>query len=395
MSKVILIDGRNCIFRHHFVNTKLSTDEGFPTGALYGCLNSMIALAKRLPDASFVWVWDGGGETWRHRFMNKLPQLDVKKKIENVKEAYGDVQFESDAFITTAVQESFQFLGTTPGGGKVYGKPYKEKPQGYKANRVYSESKKKDENKYPTDERQRALLQIPVLKLILDGAGFRNYEVRGLEGDDLIAILATYILSFPNKPEVIIHSGDRDFYQLLAHHRVKILTKLTEGKPLWVTPDEIEAKYGVRPRNWTKYRAWTGDSGDNIPHLFKVGPKTALKMLDAGMDPSNPDWKHVTEDAQIAFEKYFPLGIENMWQSVHGNYKLCQLVTKIDDDCLSEGVRKQLEQIFIPMRAIDPPFAERNEKCKTPEAYRKVSFLLMQYQLASVLGNLKTLWAIP
>lgn len=382
MSKVIIMDGRNCIFRHHFANTKLKTEEGFPTGALFGCLNSMISVANRIPGASFVWVWDGGGETWRHRLMNKLPQVSTQKKIQNMKEGYGDVQFESDAFLTSAVQGSLEFLAAIPKK-----KERKEKPKGYKGNRVYAESSTRDENKFPTDERQRALLQIPVLKLILEGAGFRNFEVRGLEGDDLVGILATSILGAPDKPEVIIHSGDRDFYQMLAHHRVKIFTKLDEGKIRWVTPDEVEAKYGVRPRNWTKYRAWTGDSGDNIPHLFKVGPKTALKLLDAGMDPSNPDWKHITEDAQVAFERYFPMGVEAHWPSVHGNYKLCQLVTKAYDPCLSEGVRKQLEHLEMT--------AERNQQCITPEAYRKVSFLLMQYELASVLGNLKTLWAIP
>src|ERR1019366_6496665 len=77
MNEIILIDGKNSLFRHAAVFNNLSTEDGFPTGALFGCLNSMLGLHTRIPDAAIVWVWDGRGETWRHKFMAKMPQLDM------------------------------------------------------------------------------------------------------------------------------------------------------------------------------------------------------------------------------------------------------------------------------------------------------------------------------
>ncbi len=79
MASIILIDGKNNLFRHAHVHNMLSTSYGHPTGAIYGCLNSMLRLHKKFPGASIVWVWDGKGETWRHKFMQNLPQLDSKE----------------------------------------------------------------------------------------------------------------------------------------------------------------------------------------------------------------------------------------------------------------------------------------------------------------------------
>ena len=45
--------------------------------------------------------------------------------------------------------------------------------------------------------------------------------------------------------------------------------------------DSIKKKFGVYPERIVDYLALVGDSADNIPGVEKVGPKTAVKWLDA------------------------------------------------------------------------------------------------------------------
>ncbi len=379
---IVLIDAKNALYRHHFANMSLADEDGFPTGALHGCLHSLVALSKRLPEASFVWVWDGEGETWRHKMMNTSLKMNIPTDIEESEEP------DLDNPVGSLVASSLSFLG-------VYNTPTKrKKPKkiGYKANRIKgNEEKKRD--KFPTDQRSRALLQMPILRLILEGSGFRNYQIQGLEGDDLLAMLAKRAISLDNEIKVIIHSGDRDFYQLLIWPQIKILMKLKDGKLQWKKRHHIEEEYQVKVRDWTKYRAFTGDASDNIPHLWKVGPKTALKMLGDGLDPSKSDYTHIPEEMQVKYGRYFqPHGLARMWSAVYGNYKLCQLVTDPDSDLLSDDVRYKSERLFESLTSMRK--FRRRESLINPESYRKIGFLLNQYELSVVSSKLDEFWAI-
>ncbi len=352
MKRVVIIDGKNAVYRHGAVSSDLSRSDGFPTGALYGCLNSMIALARHLPDTSFVWAWDGEGETWRH-----------KSTRENV-----------------LVQATFSANKETRQ------KPVKhERMYGYKANRVRHEIKSK--TKYPQEGRARMDIQIPVLRLVLEGCGFRNFQIPCLEGDDLIAILARYVLKH-TKAEVIIHSGDRDFYQLLKNDRVKILTRIQDGKPLFVHRKDVKKDYGVSVRDWVKFRAWTGDSTDNIMHLRNVGEKVAYKMLKAGLDPSlsYPE----LPDTGDKFARFFqPYGIERMWPFVEQNFKLVKLVSRPSDERMLPKVREAVEVMLKDIKFT------RDPKRVNGDYYRRVSHVLMNYELRSILRQRDVLWKIP
>lgn len=351
MKSIVLIDARNLLYRNNAVMGNLTRDDGFPTGALYGCLSSMISLAKKLPNASFVWVWDGEGETWRHRFTRENPLVH-------------------SSFLANVEHNA---------------KPRRPRKYGYKANRVRVQETV--ESKYPVDGKARADIQIPVLRLILEGSGFRNYQIDGLEGDDLIAILARYLLKHTDY-EVIIHSGDRDFYQLLKDCRVKILTRMQGGKPHFVTPEDVKREYKVSVKNWVKFRAWTGDSSDNIPHLRNVGSSIARKMLEAGLDPSLK-YEDLPEDKE-KFAPYFqPNGVEATWPFVESNYKLCKLVSRWNDERMSEKMQLEVKRLLKHVRFT------RDKSKMTSEAYRRVSFALMQYQLSSILSRRDVLWRIP
>ena len=394
MSEFILIDGKNSIYRHQNVNNHLSREDGFPTGAIYGCLNSMLALAKRMPDAGIAWVWDGRGDTWRHKFMTNMPQLDAKEFPEpELDEDDPITGMGPSNYVDNMAQNSMEFLGLDKPDKGIVIRTGRVRKRGYKAQRNYKEVKKK-KNEYPETPRERALLQLPVLRMILEGCGIRNYEVDSLECDDLLAMLAKRIIDLDEDSKVYIHSGDRDFYQLLAWDQVRIITRLKEGKIVKIKAEDVESEYGVKPKHWSKFRALTGDSSDNIPHLYKVGAVRARQMLADGLDPSLSDCKAIPEEIKEKYAKYFqPHGVARMWPSLHGNYKLCRLVTDPDDDLLSKEVREKLEPIFRHLDSIKRFY--RRDKCKTALSYRKVSFVLSRYELASILARRETLWAIP
>lgn len=384
MKQIILVDAKNQLYRNHFSPSlmHLSRDDGFPTGSIFGNLNYvLLGVHRHLPDAYFVWCWDGIGETWRHRLTAENPPLEVK-----------EVKDDDDSdFQAKMITDTLAYFGAD--------KPKKikrKKPLGYKANRAYTPQKFK--TKYPTDEKQRALIQVPVLKLMLDGIGIRQFEIKGLECDDLIGILTKKIIKMDDEYEVYIFSGDRDFYQLLKYPQVTIINSIKGGKLECPTVSDIESKFGIVIKDWTKYRAWTGDSIDNIQHLFRVGPATARKMLAAGLDPSESNFKRIVggswENELNKFERYFqPHGIEKLWPSIHNNYKLCEIVRSENSELLSEEVREDLHKAFSYITS--PRSLRRNKECNTPEMYRKLTFLLSQYELASILAQRDILWRIP
>src|ERR1700734_2388705 len=283
MTSVILVDGRMRCFANNHVNQYLTTQDGHPTGAIYGCLNSMISLHNRLPEAAIVWVWDGRGETWRHKFMSTLPQLDAKDFKDDESEEY------SNDLVTMGNQwmaAQLDYMKIADSAFEKHGvdilKPKKEKKFGYKANRARPElEKKKKKPKYPETPRERALLQIPILKMILEGCGIRNYEVEEVEGDDLLAMLAKTIIHLDPEAEVYIHSGDKDYYQLLQYKQVEIIKNIKDGKIQKVTASDVLQEYGVKPKNWAKYEALAGGH-NNVPHISGIGSVMAKKMLENG-----------------------------------------------------------------------------------------------------------------
>ena len=115
--------------------------------------------------------------------------------------------------------------------------------------------------------------QLPLVRQVVTALGLPAVEVEGYEADDLMATLARQARE--QGFEVILVSGDKDLYQLVG-----------DGVVLWDTmkdqrfgPKEVEQKLGVPPEKVVDLQALWGDSGDNVPGVPGVGPKTAAKLL--------------------------------------------------------------------------------------------------------------------
>ena len=115
-------------------------------------------------------------------------------------------------------------------------------------------------------------------------AGFNDalVELDGYEADDVIGTLA--VKARDAGLEAVIVSGDKDLYQLVGPG-VHLLNPGRGGPagvaPEWIDESNAHEKFGVPASQVIDYLALIGDSSDNIPGAPGIGPKTALKLLEA------------------------------------------------------------------------------------------------------------------
>jgi len=105
--------------------------------------------------------------------------------------------------------------------------------------------------------------------------------VDGYEADDVIATLAVRAAS--GGTDVVIVSGDKDFYQLIGP-RIALLNPGRGGPAAveehLVTEVNATERFGVPPDRIIDYLALVGDSSDNVPGVTGIGEKTAQKLIN-------------------------------------------------------------------------------------------------------------------
>ena len=62
--------------------------------------------------------------------------------------------------------------------------------------------------------------------------------------------------------------------------RIKII-RFRGKNTVFVDEKFIDEKFSILPSDFVLYKALIGDSADNIKGIYKVGPKTAVKLIDA------------------------------------------------------------------------------------------------------------------
>lgn len=116
--------------------------------------------------------------------------------------------------------------------------------------------------------------QWPHFPELVEGFGFRAITKQGFEADDVIGTLATRYAG-PDL-QVMLVTGDRDFYQLVGDH-IRVLDLMKDQE---FGPEEVVEKMGVGPDRITDLRGLAGDKSDNIPGVPGIGDKTAAKLLE-------------------------------------------------------------------------------------------------------------------
>ncbi len=117
--------------------------------------------------------------------------------------------------------------------------------------------------------------QIPHVHEIVQALGFPLLMETGVEADDVIGTLA--LQAQAAGMEVLIFTGDKDFAQLVCSE----ITIVDTMKKTNFDVSAVIEKFGVAPELIVDYLSLVGDKVDNIPGVNKVGPKTAVKWLNA------------------------------------------------------------------------------------------------------------------
>src|SRR5690242_1659561 len=136
----------------------------------------------------------------------------------------------------------------------------------------YSEYKAK-RNKTPDEFSS----QLPLIDEVLDALKIKHLRKDGYEADDIIATLVTQALA--DDFEVLILSGDRDAFQLVTERSTVLYPMRGVSELARMTPEAVEARYGVPPARYPELAALVGEDSDNLPGIPGVGPKTASKWI--------------------------------------------------------------------------------------------------------------------
>ena len=121
--------------------------------------------------------------------------------------------------------------------------------------------------------------QMDRIEQVLEALKIPILTLENFEADDILGGLARQAAGEGH--DVLILSGDRDMFQLVAD-RVKVL--YTSGGPSPTTLPfgvaEVAERYGgLDPDQFLEMKALVGDSSDNIPGVPGVGEKTAIRYL--------------------------------------------------------------------------------------------------------------------
>ena len=119
-------------------------------------------------------------------------------------------------------------------------------------------------------------VQFPILKDILTKMGIKVLDKAGFEADDLAGTLTTINTEGVKK---LLITGDKDYLQLIKDDTYVIITKRGVSEFDTYNKDKMNEVYGLSPDEFIDLKALMGDQSDNIPGIYGIGEKTALKIL--------------------------------------------------------------------------------------------------------------------
>ncbi|MDP2855598.1 MAG: 5'-3' exonuclease H3TH domain-containing protein, partial [bacterium] len=120
--------------------------------------------------------------------------------------------------------------------------------------------------------------QFEAMRRLYDAFGIKYFEKSGFEADDVIGSLTKKFSGQVDK--IIITTGDLDTLQLIDGEKVMVYT-MKRGVQETMIYDEkaVVERFGLSPKQMVDFKGLKGDPSDNIPGVFGIGEKGAIKIL--------------------------------------------------------------------------------------------------------------------
>jgi DNA polymerase-1 len=181
--------------------------------------------------------------------------------------------------------------------------------------------RKKESSEYKATREAADIAHYADQNLLLDEVlptlGMTVVRAPGYEADDVIAHISRHSAAFK---EIHIFTCDKDLLQLV-NNQVNVLLFSSSKKMELVDIDGVIRHFGVYPSEVKYYKALAGDSSDNVAGIPKIGPKTAVKIIqESRPNEINPEFtgadkiclhKKVQESAGIFLANLRLVTLEN------------------------------------------------------------------------------------
>lgn len=123
--------------------------------------------------------------------------------------------------------------------------------------------------------------QIPIIKDVVTALNIPQFEVQGIEADDIIGTITTRLAEQQSDLEILVVTGDKDLLQLVTDQTHVFIPRRGNkfSKDIEYDPATVLEKLGVKPSQVVELKALMGDSSDNIKGIKGVGKKTATSLI--------------------------------------------------------------------------------------------------------------------
>ena len=197
------------------------------------------------------------------------------------------------------------------------------------------------------------ILQIPLIKEVLDAFKIPVFAKEGFEADDLIATICKIAEEQEKNLEIYILSGDLDNLQLV-NENIKVYT-LGKGIKDTVIYDinKVRERFGIEPLQMNDFKALTGDASDNVPGVPGIGKKTASEIIQKYGSLKNL-YEELSTDTAVLKPK-IKEALKNNKESAFMSLELVETKKDVDinfkiEDC-KFGIfdQKKVEQVLLDL----------------------------------------------
>ncbi len=119
--------------------------------------------------------------------------------------------------------------------------------------------------------------QVGRIQQVVEALNIPIFTRDGFEADDVLGTLARQAEA--QGVETMIVTGDRDIVQVVSDHTSVLTSGRKFSDTIVYTPETVQERWGLAPRQLIDLKALLGDTSDNVPGVKGVGEKGATDLI--------------------------------------------------------------------------------------------------------------------